>query len=377
MLRSVLSPDVYLSDTVLETEKRRLFRNMWIFAGLRSTLSSRNAFLTRNIGGVPIVITSADGQTLKAFENLCAHRKMPIQHAAFGNRSLICPYHDWTYTADGCLRGVPNAHLYEMRQSEKEQIKLREFAVASIGNLIFVNLALNPSPVESQFTSAFLSEITEASEHFDRVFAYSTFEVGYNWKLNFENVMDYNHVPFIHAASFGKIMPKREGGQKSDPVHESITWDLDEDARGPASLEELSFSAAGDINVPASWYSHLIRRYKDCDAYYNWFVYPNLNFCSFAGNYFILQQYEPISPGRTRYHLWVVTAERNNIRQDFTALLRGLIEAEKKIIDEDCVFLENMQQNLHSEAGSALHGAYEFRLIRAAKWYEQNILQGA
>lgn len=376
MLRSVLSPEVYLSDAILEIEQRRLFRNMWIFAGLRSSLSSRNAFLTRNIGGVPVVITTADGQTLKAFENLCAHRKMPIQQAAFGNRSLICPYHDWTYTADGCLRGVPNAHLYEMRQSEKEQIRLREFAVASIGNLVFVNLAQDPSPIESQFTPEFLREINEASDHFDRVFAYSTFEVGYNWKLNFENVMDYNHVPFIHSASFGKIMPKREGGAKTEQSDASVVWDQEEAARGPVSLDELSFSAVGDITVPGSWYSPLIRRYNDRDAYYNWFVYPNLNFCSFAGNFFILQQYEPISPSRTRYHLWVVTAERKSIRQDFTALLRGLIEAEKKIIDEDCVFLENMQQNLHSDAGPALHGAYEFRLIRAARWYDQNILQG-
>ncbi|MEI9915787.1 MAG: aromatic ring-hydroxylating dioxygenase subunit alpha [Methylovirgula sp.] len=209
MLQSVLPPKVYLSEDILALENERIFKSLWIFAGLRSALANRNAFFTRKIGGVPVVVTT-DGETIRAFENLCAHRSMPIQQEACGNRALICPYHAWTFNQDGSLRAMARPHLYDLRRAEKENIRLREFSVEIVGNLIFVNLAPEPAPFATQFTPEFMAEIKTASEHFDQVYAYTTFEVGYNWKLNFENVVDYNHVPFIHSASFGSMLPRQE-----------------------------------------------------------------------------------------------------------------------------------------------------------------------
>lgn len=378
MLRSKLQPSVYLSDDVLKLEQERIFRNLWIFAGLRSTLASRNAFFTRNIGGVPIVVTTPDGETLKAYENLCAHRQMPIQHAAFGKRTLVCPYHAWSYTAeDGCLKGVAGAELYQMRASEKDQIRLREFAVQAVGNMVFVNLSPKPMAIEEQFTSEYLTEIRTASEHFDSIFAHSVFEVGYNWKFNFENVMDYNHVPYIHADSFGALMIKKDVDPNIIPFPEDVDWDRQEQARNQVELSELSFSGVGDVNLAPRWYSNHVRRMGERDAYYNWFIYPNVNFASVAGEYFLIQQYMPVSPSRTEYHLWVVTAERLNRRQDFTALLRALMDGEKKIIDEDSVLLDKMQASLYDTAPPALHGAYEHHLYRLGKWYGENILDPA
>jgi phenylpropionate dioxygenase-like ring-hydroxylating dioxygenase large terminal subunit len=378
MLRSKLEPSAYISDDVLSVEQERIFKRLWIFAGLRGVLASRNAFFTRTIGGVPILVTTPDGQTLKAYENLCAHRQMPIQHAAFGKRSLVCPYHAWSYTTeDGCLKGVAGAELYQMRAAEKGQIRLREFAVQAVGNLIFVNLSADPMPLEAQFSPEYLEELRTASEHFDSVFAYSTFEAGYNWKLNFENVLDYNHVPYIHAESFGAMMIKPEIDPNIVLFPEDVDWDRQESLRNQVNLSDLSFSGVGDIKLPPRWYSSLVRRMGERDAYYNWFVYPNVNFASVAGEYFLLQQYMPISPSRTEYHLWVVTAERLNRRQDFTALLRALMDGEKKIIDEDSVLLDRMQASLYAAGPRAQHGAYERHLYRMGQWYSENILESA
>jgi phenylpropionate dioxygenase-like ring-hydroxylating dioxygenase large terminal subunit len=378
MLRSKLSPSAYLSEDVLSVEQERIFRNLWIFAGVRSTLSSRNAFFTRNIGGVPLVVTTPDGETLKAYENLCSHRQMPIQHAAFGKRGLVCPYHAWSFTAeDGCLKGVGGPELYQMRASEKDQIRLREFAVRAVGNLVFVNLSPEPMPLEAQFTPEYLEQLREVSSHFDPLFAYTTFSAGYNWKFNFENVVDFNHVPYIHAESFGALMYKTEPDPNLIPFPEEVDWDRQELARNQVDLSDLSFPAVGDVMLPPRWYSNLVRRYGAREAYYNWFIYPNVNFGSVAGDYFLIQQYMPISPSRTEYHLWVVTAERLNRRQDFTALLRGLMDTEKKIIDEDSVLLEKMQASLYPSATPALHGAYENKLYRMGKWYSDNVLNPA
>ena len=376
MFRSDLPPDIYLSEKYLDLENKKIFRDMWMFAGVRSTLSSKSAFLTRTIGGVPVVITTDDGVTLKAFENLCAHRQMPIQSKAFGKRALVCPYHAWSYDHHGCLRAVASAELYQMRQSEKDGIKLREFAIEVIGNFVFVNLADKPRPIGDQFSAEFLMQIADVTSYFDPQYAYTTFEVDYNWKFNLENVMDYNHIPFVHTQSFGGLIKRKEAASEENQFREDVVWDAEEARKATVALPELSYYGTAEMSLKPRWYTDLVRRYGDRDLYYSWHLYPNVNFCSVAGEWFLIQQYEPISPKRMRYHLWVTTAERLNKKRDLTALMVGLMQAEKKIIDEDVVFLNNLQRNLHTGASSALHGAYEYRLIRLGKWYRDNVLAG-
>ena len=50
---------------------------------------------------------SADGQ-IHVLENICAHRGMAFCRERHGNKKeLVCPYHQWSYTLDGQLQGVP------------------------------------------------------------------------------------------------------------------------------------------------------------------------------------------------------------------------------------------------------------------------------
>ena len=373
MLRSMLCPNIYRSSALFLKEREVIFKNLWIFAGIKKTLSKKNAFLTRNIGSVPVVITTPDGVNLKAFENICRHRLMPIHQQEFGNRSLTCPYHEWSFNSDGHLRGMPNAHLYDMCKEKKEQLSLRQFAVETIGSLIFVNLSTSPLPIEKQFTPEFFNQIKEASEYFDNTYIYTNFDVNYNWKFNFENVMDYNHVPFVHAGSFGGLL--RQAINPADA--EYIRWEENEKISENWPVDSLSYAGVGKVNIPDSWYSSLVRRYGELDSYYNWFIFPNVNFASVVGSYFYLQQFEPLSEAKTRLHLWVVPSERLSPRTDFTALMRGIIEGEKKVIDEDIVLMENLQRALHDDIPRIENGAYETRLIRFGKWYKEHVLSGA
>ena len=38
--------------------------------------------------------------------NVCTHRGMTLESRPCGNKTFSCPYHAWTYGADGKLRGV-------------------------------------------------------------------------------------------------------------------------------------------------------------------------------------------------------------------------------------------------------------------------------
>ena len=58
------------------------------------------------------MIRGGDGQ-VRAFANVCRHRGSRLVDGTGGcARRLTCPYHAWTYAADGRLVGVPQREDY-------------------------------------------------------------------------------------------------------------------------------------------------------------------------------------------------------------------------------------------------------------------------
>jgi phenylpropionate dioxygenase-like ring-hydroxylating dioxygenase large terminal subunit len=374
VMRSPLPPSVYLSPEILALEQERIFRKLWIFAGPKQLLAEESAYLTRRIGGVPIVIQRLDGK-LRAFENLCAHRQMALQWEAVGKRPLVCKYHGWAYDADGCVRGIPNSGLFEIGDETRRSICLKEFSLREVGNLLFVNLDVEPLAIERQFSDEFISGLEDSSLHFDHEVAYAHFERRYNWKLNFENVLDYNHIQFIHPKSFYPALTSGSTAELAEPrlSRKIRAVKLKLDLGVPLDLRDLSYALRSPLNVPEPWYRKEIDRYGNQDDYYNWFAYPNINYCSTHGQMFYIQQFMPKSPTLMEYHLWVMTARRKDPHFDLTALLWELTKAELSVIQEDANALEQMQANLYPGAISARHGTYEAHIVRMHRWYASTL----
>jgi len=359
----------YTTQDILQLERERLFSRIWIFAGFAQFLHKRNQYIARRIAGVPVVIQRTP-EGLLAYLNECPHRMMPIQEEGFGTRSMVCAYHGWSFNEKGCLHGLPNPGLYHFDDATRADIRLRRFAVREVGNLVFVNLSAEPVDFDSQFAPDMQEEMRRVSAHMDDQIIYSCFPVKYNWKLNMENVKDWNHVQFLHPKTFYPAMD-RQGGPSVPPVAGDLL------SHGSAGLRDLSYSTRAAVQLGRSWFESLVDRFGDDEVYYNWFLYPNVNFCSIRGVHFLLQQYDPVSPGETDYHLWMMTARRKDAATDFTALLRDIFLKERNVIEEDAVFLERMQASLGEWSALPRHGTYELPLIRQHRWYIEHVLQGA
>lgn len=52
-MRSRMHPKYYLSQEIFEREQRKIFRRVWLFAGLKTLLRENNCFITRKIAGIP------------------------------------------------------------------------------------------------------------------------------------------------------------------------------------------------------------------------------------------------------------------------------------------------------------------------------------
>ncbi len=98
----------YTDPATFAREQARIFRRAWQYAGLTEELPRPGDFLTRELGGAPVVLLrDRDGQ-LRAFANVCRHRGSQLVLDACGNRkTLQCHYHAWTYNLDGTLRAAP------------------------------------------------------------------------------------------------------------------------------------------------------------------------------------------------------------------------------------------------------------------------------
>lgn len=372
MSRHALNPEHYTSQATFELERERLFGRLWTFVGFASMVAEKNRFFTRKVAGVPVLVQRTEAG-IRAFLNQCPHRLSAIQLDSHGKRPLVCPYHAWSFGPEGELRGLPNPGLYQFTADERERICLKKLHLREVGTMLFVNLSEQPLALEEQFSPKLLRELEEVSLHLDTQVIYSCHTAHYNWKLNMENVKDYNHVPFVHPRSFLPAMATPVRSISGDPDTPSVIKAMIRETT-PPSLALLSYPTRAALKPHESWFRPLCDLYRDEHVYYNWFLYPNVNFCSVRGEHFLLQQYDPISPGVTDYHLWMMTARRKDERTDFTALLSTLIRGERAVIDEDTVVLERLQDSFGKHSPPFMHGEYEAHLVRQHQWYRHQVL---
>ena len=370
-MRHALDIKHYTDLATYALEQQKLFGKLWLFAGFSSMVAQRNQFFTRRFAGVPVLIQRTEAG-IRAFINQCPHRKSAIQTSSTGIRPLVCPYHAWTFGPEGELRSTPNAPLYQFDPAEKSALCLHSLPVQVVGQLILVSLADQPLALSEQFSEQMLEQLRVVSGHLDTQMVYSCHRVRYNWKLNMENVKDYNHVPFIHGQTFfPQFKSAASRPQASEPLPSAVQR-LSSGA--PAKLSALSYAGRTAMNSGPGWFAKDCEPYGHEACYYNWFMYPNVNFCSVKGEHFLLQQYDPVAPGESDYHLWMMTARRKDARTDFSALLSTLIRGERRVIAEDTLVLEQMQAGFGPHSGRVSHGDYEGMLIEQHLWYRANVL---
>ncbi len=118
-------------------------------------------YRVRYIADTPILLVRGENGEIHAHVNMCRHRGAPVCRAEKGRAlSFRCPYHGWTYRADGTLAGLPfQERLYADPIRLRSQLNLLPVRVQNYRGLIFGTLDENAPPLEE-----FLGESTCAEE---------------------------------------------------------------------------------------------------------------------------------------------------------------------------------------------------------------------
>lgn len=356
-----LPPESYFSKEVFTLENKKIFSRLWVYAGLKSALLKEDGFITRTIAGIPVVIQNFQGE-IKALKNQCPHRNAPLQTEDFGRRKLTCGYHGWNFSSSGDVNIIPyDEALYQYSPEQKKKLCLQEYKLHFVGNLIFICLSENPIDFFEQFHEEYIEKLHDLSEYFDDVFIQSSTECEFNWKLIYENLLDYNHVGFVHPRTFAPLMKNKE--KKKIITKEPSLNGID--------IRNLSFSRTGCVEIEKRSWRNNIDRYGDVDYFYNFFIYPNVNITSVGGYTFLIQQYHAISENRTEARFQLFTAKPKHKIRAHAAILWGHLQSEKQVFDEDAVILREVQKNLEGGANSSVHGAYEIDLADFSKMHKK------
>jgi choline monooxygenase len=106
---STIPSSWYTNENLFAVETQTVFSNSWQFAARSDQLINPGNYITTEIGGEPIVIVRGNDGELRAFFNVCRHHAAAVMTEPEGCAAqLRCPYHGWTYSLEGELKGTPD-----------------------------------------------------------------------------------------------------------------------------------------------------------------------------------------------------------------------------------------------------------------------------
>jgi len=312
----------YVDPRITELERRTVFSRTWQMAARADQLAEPGQFVTAELAGEPILLVRGEDRVLRGFFNVCRHHAAAVEPRPEGKTHLLrCPYHGWTYSLDGQLKGTPD--FAGVCNFDRGSNGLKPISIGEWEKFVFVKLEPGgPSLPEylgdlvPQFAALGLDR-----HHFVERREW-TFEC--NWKVFVDNYLDGGyHVPHLHKALSSVLDYSQytiSNGERYCLQQSPITHE----------------NAEGDVAAV---------RTGDKALYY--WLYPN----------FMINWYEgvmdtnlvlPLSVGRSRvifdfYFTDVATPEA-------IARNKASIDVGNRVQDEDLAICDSVQKGLSSRA---------------------------
>jgi Rieske 2Fe-2S family protein len=209
-LEPTLPSTWYCDERIFRLEKERLFAREWLCAGREEQLAAPGDYRVLEVLGESILLLRNRQGVLKAYYNVCRHRGaqlcrvaaaaptpgLAVQGGVIGARSIVCPYHQWSYDLDGRLIAAP--HMSDVENFDKASISLHPVGVECWGGFVFLHL----TPSQAKPLSAPLGGIPERTARYPlaqlRIGHTIEYQVAANWKALCENYNECYHCGGVH-----------------------------------------------------------------------------------------------------------------------------------------------------------------------------------
>ncbi len=198
---------VYSDPERFEAERQALFRQRPLIIAHASQIPDAGDALVHDWLGLPVITVRGKDGEIRSFLNVCRHRGMRLvqDQGPTCLRSMVCPYHQWTYGLQGELRNVP-------RQESFSDLDLEQLALVPVPTEVRDNLVwVQANPGGSMDLDAHLAGL-DADLGIFRIADYhfcqqSVRSIQCNWKLVQDAFLDGYHVVRLHKNTVGPFFP--------------------------------------------------------------------------------------------------------------------------------------------------------------------------
>ena len=347
----------YRDPVVLASEYERLFGRTWNFAGFTFDLANGNDYISAEVAGKPILVQNFEGK-LGAFLNVCSHRFSEIRCEQKGNGPLRCPYHGWTYDAEGVPVGIPSRPRFDgLSEDVIRSLALRKYRVEVCGTLVFVSVD-STVPTLRQFLGEAWSRIEIMSSSFGELIDRNELDMECNWKIAVENTLESYHVGFIHPKTF-KMLGTSGTDFQFEGMHSVWNAGVSETvARQMTKLEDI----LGSRPFRVKGYLHQL-------------VFPALTIATTYGSSFALQQVAPRSATRTTFTSYVFATKlhrEGDVKENARAVINdSVVKFNRAVFLEDKAICEAVQRGIRNGVGTGQLSDEELRVADFQKSYAE------
>ena len=203
---STIPASWYIDQRVYELELQNVFAQTWQLVARIDQLLKPGNYVTTDIAGEPIVIVCGDDNMIRGFFNVCRHHAAAVMTEPHGTANqLRCPYHGWTYSLAGELKGTPD--FSGVCSFERSTNGLVPVDTAIWENWVFVRTEAGgpgPSPGDSPSLENFpgvdlVNQIRPLGLEKLHWMERRHYSFDCNWKVFVDNYLDGGyHVPHLH-----------------------------------------------------------------------------------------------------------------------------------------------------------------------------------
>ena len=188
----------YTDPGLFRREMEHIFFARHLHVGRTEHVAEPGDFLTIEFAGESFVLLRDGEGKLHAHYNVCRHRGTRLCTEGRGTlpgQRLRCPYHAWTYSADGRLTNAP--YMEKTEGFSKDDHSLAPAAVDTWDGHLFLHPSPPASPLAEQLDD--LPETFRAWGMADLRSVHRTvYSLAANWKLILQNYSECLHCPLLH-----------------------------------------------------------------------------------------------------------------------------------------------------------------------------------
>lgn len=197
----------YYDQEFYDLEVERLWPHVWQMACRTEQVAEVGDWIEyRNLGKSVIIVRTKDG--IKAFDNACRHRGVPIaQPGGHGNckrEGFICPFHGWRWNTEGKNTFVYGKHMFSEQQLDAADLNLTEVRTEIEMGCVFINFDKDAPGLRQSLGPMAAGLDAYYSDKMRAEWCYATI-LPANWKIAMEAFMEGYHVMRTHPQLQQKV----------------------------------------------------------------------------------------------------------------------------------------------------------------------------